>query len=670
MAIRIWSSMAFAAGLLVPPGAVAQSLTASAPSAFDARVEMPDGRRLHLVCTGPELTPHPVVLFESELGHAAGSWAGVQAALPDDVRACAYDRPDTGSSERAASPVTIDDDVADLHALLSAARIPPPYVVVAEGVGVWFAGAYLGAFPDEVAGAVFTDAVSPTRDGALRGALGAPIAGERPAAALVRAALDAFLTQPSSTPGGVDLRALSDRALGMDLGDRPLVILEPARPSGALGSGTRPFGPPRPLIDTPDPWDAAWARIETWAVTRSTDATRRSVPGGEGIAARRPDAVADAIADVHAALGGQRGPGRAIARLRLGHRTPSFRPTGSVTRVEDRSGQLVAIRPATGAERRALGAPPDATTPTLRELGRDHRRIALTWMGPSDRCAPTTSVTLSIRPLRVVLDTAMGVAGCTLDPVVRTVVLELRAPVPASDAAVARYEVTAGGVQGGPDRITVDVPGEGGPDQVEIETPGGRLVGARALTASDRPRRWQGGLDGVQTARVGDELLVRWSTLPCVTWSRVTVEAEGTVDVQDGAVPACDESSAPRGVALRLRVPAAAARPGARLTTDTGTVPVPDGALIRQQADAAAVSLSLADFRSAGARLAQALDLDARLAPPDRWVWAVSLHNPAGDDVCPDGVVVDGLPCPNLSATTTYLDAVTGEPLLVEPGGL
>ena len=50
-------------------------------------------------------------------------WAGVQAALPPDVRACAYDRPGTGASDAVRGVRSPDDDLADLHAALEAAGV-------------------------------------------------------------------------------------------------------------------------------------------------------------------------------------------------------------------------------------------------------------------------------------------------------------------------------------------------------------------------------------------------------------------------------------------------------------------------------------------------------------------------------------------------------------------
>ena len=667
MAIRFWSSAAIVAALLLPAGTAAQSATPSFEPSLDARVALPDGRLQHIVCTGPEVTPHPVVLFEADLGRSAGTWAAVQTSLPEDVRACAHDRPGTGSSDRGAVPVTVDGDVADLHALLAAASIPAPYVLVADGAGAWFAAAFADAYPDEVAGAVFSDVVSPTRDGALRALLGEPVEGEPAAVTLARGSLDAFLSPPDATPGGVDLRELSARAISLDLGDRPLVLLEPARPAGLLSAGESPLA--REPRGVPDRWRATWDRIRTWGLTRSSVVTHRWVPGSAGIAGRLPEAVVDAIADVHARVGIERGPGLAIARLQK--RYDEARRTRFLLAVEDRSGLMVRMRSALDAELPQLQGP-SADTPVVRVLGADRRRLGITWLGHDARCEPEARLAVSARPLRVTIDLSRARACAGPPRLKRTAVLLLRAPLPDAEPTVAIHRGLVSWIGSGPRRVTVDIPGPDDPttvDQVEVEDLAGEIVSARAAPVTSPKVVWIGDPDGVQTGEKGDELYVRWATLPCVSWSRVTLRADGTVTVQDGAVPVCDASSAPRTVAIRfgrqVRVPA----PGVRLATDPGTTPVPDGVLIRQQAEAAAMALSLVAYQPAGARLAQARDLDGRLSPPDRWVWAIALRSPAGNDVCPDGTVVDGLPCPNLSATTTYLDAASGEPLLIVPGG-
>lgn len=131
------------------------------------------GRRLWLECRGQG---SPTVVLESGAGNTADIWEAI--ALPPDAgetsvlpgiatftRVCAYDRPGTvldadhlSRSDPAPTPRTAADAVVDLHALLSAAGVPGPYVLVGHSIGGIFVRLYAATYPDEVAGLVLVDA--------------------------------------------------------------------------------------------------------------------------------------------------------------------------------------------------------------------------------------------------------------------------------------------------------------------------------------------------------------------------------------------------------------------------------------------------------------------------------------------------------------------------------
>jgi pimeloyl-ACP methyl ester carboxylesterase len=56
-------------------------------------------------------------------------------------------------------PRTAVDAVADLHALLGAAAIPPPYVLTGHSTGGLIGRLYASTYPNEVAGLVLVDAI-------------------------------------------------------------------------------------------------------------------------------------------------------------------------------------------------------------------------------------------------------------------------------------------------------------------------------------------------------------------------------------------------------------------------------------------------------------------------------------------------------------------------------
>jgi pimeloyl-ACP methyl ester carboxylesterase len=93
--------------------------------------------------------------------------AAVYPTTAKFTRVCAYDRPGTqlesGAPSRSSTvkqPTTVQGDAADLHALLTAAGMHGPYVLVGHSLGGFIADVYARTFPDEVTGIVLVDAAS------------------------------------------------------------------------------------------------------------------------------------------------------------------------------------------------------------------------------------------------------------------------------------------------------------------------------------------------------------------------------------------------------------------------------------------------------------------------------------------------------------------------------
>lgn len=117
-----------------------------------------DGRRLHLNCAG---SGEPTVILDGGLGEWSIHWVGVQARLIGVTRVCAYDRAGYGWSPRAHGPEGAAARADDLHALLLAADVPPPYVLVGHGAAGFHLTGYAALHPGWVAGLVLVDAVPP-----------------------------------------------------------------------------------------------------------------------------------------------------------------------------------------------------------------------------------------------------------------------------------------------------------------------------------------------------------------------------------------------------------------------------------------------------------------------------------------------------------------------------
>jgi pimeloyl-ACP methyl ester carboxylesterase len=114
------------------------------------------GRQLHLVCAG---SGSPTVILEASGLGRAHEWQAVQAEVAKRTRVCAYDRAGMGYSDTGPTPRDTRHLVDDLAALLRAARIAPPYVLVGDSAGGLVARLYAAENPDEVKGLVLVDAL-------------------------------------------------------------------------------------------------------------------------------------------------------------------------------------------------------------------------------------------------------------------------------------------------------------------------------------------------------------------------------------------------------------------------------------------------------------------------------------------------------------------------------
>jgi pimeloyl-ACP methyl ester carboxylesterase len=88
----------------------------------------------------------------------------VLPAVAGFTHVCAYDRPgtfginqDRSRSDPVPQPRAPEDAVADLHALLQAAPVPGPYVLVGHSLGGAYVRLYAATYPDGVAGMVLID---------------------------------------------------------------------------------------------------------------------------------------------------------------------------------------------------------------------------------------------------------------------------------------------------------------------------------------------------------------------------------------------------------------------------------------------------------------------------------------------------------------------------------
>jgi pimeloyl-ACP methyl ester carboxylesterase len=116
------------------------------------------GRRLHLLRT-PGAGP-PLVIVAA-LGEPAIDWLAIQRALAPEVPVVLYDRGGLGWSDPACGARTAGRMADELHALLVAARIAPPYVLAGHSLGGLIALIYTARHRENVAGLALIDSSHP-----------------------------------------------------------------------------------------------------------------------------------------------------------------------------------------------------------------------------------------------------------------------------------------------------------------------------------------------------------------------------------------------------------------------------------------------------------------------------------------------------------------------------
>jgi pimeloyl-ACP methyl ester carboxylesterase len=172
--------LALLAGCAGGASSTATTATPGGPGRFQGQVDIGDGRKLYLSCSGRGT---PTVILESGYHDSSGLWSvdepappavgpSVQDRLAERVRVCSYDRPGTlvyGTplalttlSTPVAQPRSAGAAVRDLHALVGAAKLTTPVVIVAHSFGGLLTQLYAQTYPKEVAGVVFVDAFPAT----------------------------------------------------------------------------------------------------------------------------------------------------------------------------------------------------------------------------------------------------------------------------------------------------------------------------------------------------------------------------------------------------------------------------------------------------------------------------------------------------------------------------
>jgi pimeloyl-ACP methyl ester carboxylesterase len=151
--------------LLVPALPVLGMLYQWVGSYYDRRRFLPLGqlvdigerRRMFMVEMGSRVGPS--VIFESGIGATSQNWAKIQEAVSEFAHTVSYDRLGLGWSSPAVTERIPSKVVQELRAMLQAAGIAPPYLLVGHSFGGLVVRYFAAEYPDEVTGAVLVDAM-------------------------------------------------------------------------------------------------------------------------------------------------------------------------------------------------------------------------------------------------------------------------------------------------------------------------------------------------------------------------------------------------------------------------------------------------------------------------------------------------------------------------------
>jgi len=114
-----------------------------------------NGHKLFLDCRG--FASGPTVILLAGGGGTTNTWDKVQPQVAAFARVCSYDRAGLGKSSSIHEPQSADEIVGDLAALLLAAHLPEPYILVGHSIGGLYARKFDERFDPLVAGMVLVD---------------------------------------------------------------------------------------------------------------------------------------------------------------------------------------------------------------------------------------------------------------------------------------------------------------------------------------------------------------------------------------------------------------------------------------------------------------------------------------------------------------------------------
>ena len=262
------------------------SLAAMAQATTAPKEQMVDigGRKLHAVQMGQG---EATVVFESGFSMDLSAWRRVAPQLAPRAKVLVYSRAGYGQSDPSPAPVSLQQSGRDLSALLQAAQLPPPYVLVGHSYGALLIRDFASRHPEQIAGLVFVDPAHERYDQVLK-----PLDAQRLAAEqtqLEKGAPEKFRADLRYIQSIMDAGKLpaTDKP-GASLPDVPAVVL----------TSTKRYAKPEVLLHTPAGM-AAWRQLHTEFFSQFSNGAHVLTPvGGHHIQFDEPHLVVSAVEQV------------------------------------------------------------------------------------------------------------------------------------------------------------------------------------------------------------------------------------------------------------------------------------------------------------------------------------------------------------------------------------
>ena len=278
-----------------------------------------DGLRLHLRQSGPAPRDAntPTVVIESGAGVVSPVYARLQAVLARKYPVVTHDRPGLGWSAPDVRPLDAERNARRLHALLAAAGVHGPLLLIGHSLGGLLNRVYAGLYPAQVVGMLMLDASHPAQFAKMGDSMAAQMAAMQEAERARRVAFQAGGTPPpevamikalfADMPEVVDQMAATYRPEALDAMALEMAgIHDVARQAAAVASlGELPlavlWAAPRAATGDAgiDAVQQLWPEYQRAHAALSSRGTEREIAGADhmGIAVLPPFVaqVADAV---------------------------------------------------------------------------------------------------------------------------------------------------------------------------------------------------------------------------------------------------------------------------------------------------------------------------------------------------------------------------------------